>query len=108
MASSPPTPPPEDRERDFPEITPPMVAVSVNGFTTGIYPSAYRAARNYLEDYKTKYAPEAIFDNTPAASTITNGLSRSSGGFFTTFITENRNGKNVLPCPVIFQIISNE
>jgi len=103
-----PTNPHNDREIDFPEITPPQVVAKIGSVTTGIYPSVYAAARNYLKDYKALYAPEATFSKIPATSTITNGVSRSGGGFYTTFITEDRGGKNSLPHPVIFQTISNE
>ena len=103
-----PTNPQNDREVDFPETTPPQVIAKIGSVTTGIYPSVYAAARQFITDYKERYAPEAIFSKVPAPSTITNGVSRSSGGFYTTFITEDRGGKSTLPHPVTFQTISNE
>jgi hypothetical protein len=74
------------------------------GTCTLIYTSAYSAAKYYIRDYMYVYAPGATFIKTPARSTITNGLSRSSNGFFTTLLTEDRNGQKQIAVPVIFQI----
>jgi len=78
----------------------------IGAVVLGPYPSIYQLHRNYLEHYRERYDTGTNFTSPPAESTIRNGVAKSSSGFWSTMLHQDRGGKSLLPLPLIVQKIN--
>lgn len=101
MNNTPPTPPGPPPQPDDEKQT--SFIARFGAATVGPYPSIYALHRSYLEDYRQTYDPGATFEDVPAESTLRNAISKSSGGFWSTVLQQNKGGKRTLPLPLIIQ-----